>query len=60
MKKPRKPVLKLPEDAKSLDLLQRIYRSDEFTLTTRLAAAEAAIPYECPKYVAIAIGRSCA
>jgi hypothetical protein len=48
------PVIDIGPDGTSLDLLQAIYRSTSMPRNTRMRAATAALPFEYPKYVAVA------
>jgi hypothetical protein len=48
------PVIDIGPNGMSLDLLQAIYRNVSMPRNTRMRAATAALPFEYPKFVAIA------
>ena len=53
-KEPDKEVVELSADATSLDFLQAIYRDPRQPMQRRMRAAQAAIPFEHPKYAVVA------
>jgi hypothetical protein len=48
------PMIDIGPNGTSLDLLQAIYRSTSMPRNTRMRAAVAALPFEYPKFVAVA------